>query len=89
MSIEPLKQGRVELYDHQGKREFPSFAEALQHARSFLRDTLVKRGAGLGLRGTRLEIREDILEDYADYSRRARKELVIARIEATLSGMPE
>ncbi len=89
VSIEPLKQGRVELYDHQGKREFPSLAEALEQARSLLRDTLEKRGRELGLNGTHFEIREDILEDYADYSRRARKELVIARIEATLSGMPE
>ena len=89
VSIEPLKRGRVELYDHQGKREFSSFEESLQHARTFLRDTLEKRGGELGLRDTRFEITEDILEDYADYSRRARKVLVIARIEATLSGMPE
>ena len=89
VSIEPLKQGRVELYDHQGKREFASFAEALEHGRALLRDTLKQRGGELGLKGARLEITEEILEDYADYSRRARKELVIARIEATLSGMPE
>ena len=89
VSIAPLKQGRVELYDHQGKREFASFAEALEHGRALLRDTLEKRAGELGLSGTHFEITEDILEDYADYSRRAHKALVIARTEAPLTAMPE
>ena len=42
----------------------------------------------LGLGGTHLEWREELIEDYADFSRRTRKELVIARVEAILTGMP-
>ena len=47
------------------------------------------RAEALGLRDVQFALHEDILEDYADFSRRARKELIIARVEALLTGMPE
>ncbi len=88
VTIEPLRRGRVELYDHQGKWEFPGLEEAMEHGRKFLKETLEARADKLGLRNTRYELSEEIMEDYADYSRRSRKELVIARLEAMLLGMP-
>ena len=88
VSIEPIKRGGVELYDHRGKREFPTLDDALAEARAFLRDTLHARATELGLRDVRFELHEDVLMDYADFSRRTRQELVIARVEALLTGMP-
>jgi hypothetical protein len=79
----------VELYDHRGKRELASFAEALAEARAFLHATLTGRADALGLKDTAYALHEEVLEDYADFSRRSRKELVIARLEAILTGMPE
>jgi len=89
VTIEPLKRGGVELYDHRGKRELASLAEAQAEARAFLQATLTARAAALGLKETVYALHEEVLEDYADFSRRSRKELVIARLEAVLTGMPE
>jgi hypothetical protein len=88
-TIEPVRQGGVELYDHQGKRHFATLALALAYARAALEAKLQGRAAELALTDTRLNVREEIVEDYAEFSRRARKELVIARVAATLTGMPE
>ena len=88
VSIEPVKAGGVELYDHQGKTFFAELDEALTHAREHLHATLHERARALGLNDVQYEINENVLEDYADWSRRARKVLVIARVEATLTGMP-
>ena len=89
VTIEPLKRGGVELYDHQGKRAFPDLAQAQAHARTALRAQLETRAQSLRLQDVRLEFSEEVIEDYAEFSRRARKELVIARIGAVLTGMPE
>ena len=89
VSIEPTKRGAVELFDHRGKRAFATLDEALAEARRLLRATLHERAAQLRLREPIFELHEEVLEDYADFSRRARKELVIARVHATLTGMPE
>jgi N-methylhydantoinase A/oxoprolinase/acetone carboxylase beta subunit len=89
VSIEPVKRGGVELFDHRGKREFPTLEAALEEARRLLRETLHARAAELRLREPHFELHEDVLMDYADFSRRARTELVIARVEALLTGMPE
>lgn len=88
VSIEPVKRGGVELFDHRGKRFFETLESALEEARGLLRDGLHARAAALGLREPHFELREEVLMDYADYSRRARTELVIARVEAVLTGMP-
>jgi hypothetical protein len=89
VSIEPLRRGGVELFDHHGKRAFASLEAALGEARAHLHDALHARAAALGLRSPHFELREEVLEDYADFSRRTRKELIIARVHALLTGMPE
>ncbi len=89
VSIEPTQRGAVELFDHRGKQTFATLAEALEEGRRLLHTTLHERAAQLGLRAPAFELHEEVLEDYADFSRRARKELVIARVHATLTGMPE
>jgi len=88
-TIEPVRRGGVEVFDHRGKRYFPTLAAALAYARAALEANLEGRAGELKLTGTHLAVREEIVEDYAEFSRRARKELVIARVEATLTGMPE
>jgi N-methylhydantoinase A/oxoprolinase/acetone carboxylase beta subunit len=89
VTIEPLRQGGVELFDHHSKRHFSSLALALAYARAALEAKLQGRAAELKLTDTRLDVQVEIVEDYAEFSRRARKELVIARVAATLTGMPE
>ncbi len=89
VSIEPVKRGGVELYDHHGKRFFASLAAAQVHARAALKDQLEARARALRLKDVAFELSEEVVEDYAEFSRRARKELVIARLEAILTGMPE
>jgi N-methylhydantoinase A/oxoprolinase/acetone carboxylase beta subunit len=89
VTIEPTKRGTVELYDHHGKRPFETLGEAMTHARTALKTQLEARAAALKLQDIEYEASEDIVEDYAEFSRRARKELVIARVFATLTGMPE
>ena len=88
VSIEPLRRGGVELYDHRGKRELPSLPAALSEARAFLKTALLARAAELGLKDTSIELSEEVREDYADFSKRTRTELVIAHVEAVLTGMP-
>ena len=88
VTVEPVKRGGVEVFDHQGKQAFATLEEGLVHARAVLEDRLKAGGKALGLGDTHLEWREDLIEDYADFSRRTRKELVIARVEAILTGMP-
>lgn len=88
VSIEPLKRGGVELYDHRGKRELPSLEAALSEARAFLKATLAARATELGLKDTSIELSEEVREDYADFSKRTRRELIIAHVEAVLTGMP-
>jgi hypothetical protein len=63
-------------------------AEARTEARRMLEARLRERAAALGLMDTELHISEEVIEDYADFSRRTRKELVLARMEAVLTGMP-
>jgi N-methylhydantoinase A/oxoprolinase/acetone carboxylase beta subunit len=89
VSIEPVKRGGVELFDHAGKRPFPTLEAALAEARTLLRERLHERARQLGLCAPQFELHEEVLMDYADFSRRARTELVIARVEALLTGMPE
>jgi len=89
VSIEPVVGGGVELFDHEGKRPFPGLAEALAHARDWLRTTLGARAAALGLRHDGVQLSEEVLEDYAPLSRRARKELVIAHVRGQVTGVPE
>ncbi len=72
----------------QGKTAFPTLAEGLAHARAALPKQLTAAGEALGLTETQLETSEEIIEDQADFSSRTRKELVIARLEPILKGMP-
>ena len=88
VTLEPLRYGGVELFDHHSKRAFPTLAEGIAHARQGLEARLRQRAADLGLASPELTFREEVIEDYADYSKRTRKELVIARVEATLTGLP-
>jgi hypothetical protein len=88
VSVEPVVTGGFELFDHQGKRFFPAFADAMAEGRAFLRSALEARARALGLREPRLALEEEVLEDYAAFSRRTRKELIIARIEGVLTGDP-
>jgi hypothetical protein len=81
VTVEPVKRGGVEVFDHQGKRPFATVEEGLAHARAALEQRLTADGEALGLSDTRLEWNEEVIEDYADFSRRTRKELVIARVE--------
>jgi hypothetical protein len=89
VTIEPVRRGGVELYDHRGKRFFETLAAAQAQARTELKASLEDRARALRLKDIAFDVSEEVIEDYAEFSRRARKELVIARIEATLSGMPE
>ena len=89
VTIEPVRRGGVELFDHQGKRSFATLAEAQAHARATLRHQLEDRARALHLKDVAFQIDEELIEDYAEFSRRARKELVIARTHATLTGMPD
>ena len=89
VTIEPVKRGGVELYDHHGKRFFSSLAAAQSDARALLKERLEARARALRLKDVAFELSEEVIEDYAEFSRRARKELVIARLEAVLTGMPE
>ncbi|MCZ6556837.1 MAG: hypothetical protein O7A69_03555 [SAR324 cluster bacterium] len=88
VTVEPVKRGGVEVFDHQGKQGFASLREGLAHARRLLDNQLRASGDALGLQDVHLELREEVFEDYADFSSRTRKELVIARVEAILTGMP-
>ena len=88
-TIEPLRYGGVEVFDHQGKRAFPTLEHGLRHARASLEGHLKERAQALGLADPEWEWHQEVLEDYADFSRRTRKELVIARVEALLTGMPQ
>jgi len=87
-TIEPLRNGGVELFDHRGKRAFASFAEAQAEARRILEARLLERAEALGLEDAEFRLTEEVIEDYADFSRRTRRELVLARLEAVLTGMP-
>jgi len=87
--VEPLPRDKgVEVFDHQGKTFFPTLDEGMAYAREHLTNAVQERAAQLGLVDTHLELKEEVLEDYADFSRRTRKELVIARVEAVLTGIP-
>ena len=89
VSVEPLPREKgVEVFDHQGKTFFPTLEEGMAHARATLTTAVESRAAELGLVETHLEIKEEVIEDYADFSRRTRKELVIARVEAVMTGIP-
>ncbi|MDH4246366.1 MAG: hydantoinase/oxoprolinase family protein [Deltaproteobacteria bacterium] len=88
VSIEPVKNGGVELFDHEGKTPFPTLEVAQERARSLVRSRLETRARTLGLAHTRIRLHEEVLEEYAEFSRRTRKELVIARVEGILNGMP-
>ena len=87
-TLEPLRYGGVELFDHHGKRAFPTLAEGMAQAREGLEARLRRRASELEPASPELNFREEVIEDYADYSKRTRKELVIARVEATLTGLP-
>ena len=89
VTVEPLRRGGVEVFDHQGKQAFATLAEGLAHARAVLEHRLTAAAKAHGLDDTCLEWHEEVIEDYADFSRRTRKELVIARVEAVLTGMPQ
>ncbi|MDH5752466.1 MAG: hypothetical protein OEZ59_08625 [Deltaproteobacteria bacterium] len=89
VSIEPVYAGGVELFDHEGKTFFADLATALQRARALLKERLEDAARRHRLGGTSLSLSEEIIEDYADYSRRTRRELVIAHVEGVLTGMPE
>ncbi len=87
-TLEPLRYGGVELFDHHGKRPYPSLEEGMQAAKAQMEARLRERAAELGLEQPAIEFVEEVIEDYADYSRRTRKELVLARVEAVLTGLP-
>jgi N-methylhydantoinase A/oxoprolinase/acetone carboxylase beta subunit len=89
VSVEPLRYGGVELYDHRGKEAFPTLPVALAEGRRRIETVLQERARALRLGGTELTWREEVIEDYAEFSKRTRKELVIARLEGVLTGMPE
>ena len=89
VSVEPLPREKgVEVFDHTGKTSFPTLEEGMAHGRSLLKAKLTHRAQELGLEETHLELNEEVIEEYADFSQRKRKELVIARIEAILTGIP-
>jgi hypothetical protein len=87
-TLEPLRYGGVELFDHHGKRALPTLEAGLAEARRVLEARLRERAAAEGLREIEVRIREEVIEEYAEFSRRTRKELVLARVEAVLTGMP-
>ena len=60
----------------------------MQAAKAQMETRLRERAAELGLEQPAIEFVEEVIEDYADYSRRTRKELVLARVEAVLTGLP-
>jgi N-methylhydantoinase A/oxoprolinase/acetone carboxylase beta subunit len=88
VTVEPLRYGRVELFDHEGKQEFDSLADGLAHAHRTVRQRLEERADALGLGEVHLDVREELMEQYADFSARTRKELVIARVHGIVTGMP-
>ncbi|MEE8396176.1 MAG: hydantoinase/oxoprolinase N-terminal domain-containing protein [bacterium] len=88
-TVEPLRYGRVEVFDHESRAEFDSVAAGFAHARAQLEARLTARAGELGLGEVELNWNEEVLEEYADYSKRTRKQLVIARLEAILTGIPE
>jgi hypothetical protein len=87
-TLEPLRYGGVELFDHHGKRALPSLEEGLAEAKRVLEARLRERAAAEHVADPRVRFREEIIEEYADFSKRTRKELVLARVEAVLTGMP-
>ena len=89
VTLEPVRYGGVELFDHQGKTFFPDLQSGLEHARAHLRNLLEAQAREHRLTHTDLRIHEEVIEDYADYSKRGRKELIIAHVEGMLTGMPE
>ena len=89
ISVEPLRYGGVELYDHRGKEAFPSLDEAMAEGRRRIEAVLKDRAQALRLGGTELTWRDEVIEDYVEFSKRTHKELVIARLEGVLTGMPE
>ncbi|HEX7926057.1 MAG TPA: hydantoinase/oxoprolinase family protein [bacterium] len=89
VSVEPLRYGGVELYDHQGKETLPSLEAAMAEGRRRIEAALTTRAKALRLGKTALTWHESRVEDYVEFSKRSRKELVIARIEGVLTGMPE
>jgi hypothetical protein len=89
VSLEPLRYGGVELYDHHGKETFPALELAEAEGRRRIEQALRDRAKALRLGGTELSWREERVEDYVEFSKRSRKELVIARLEGVLTGMPE
>ena len=89
VTVEPLRNGGVELYDHAGKQPYRGLAEALDEGRRRIEAALTARAQTLRLAHLRWDWREEVIEDYADFSQRTRKELVIARLEGTLTGMPD
>ncbi len=89
VSIEPLRYGGVELYDHRGKATFPTLEEAVAEGRRRIEAELTQRAQVLRLGSTELTWREEQIEDYVEFSKRTRKELVIARLEGVVTGMPE
>lgn len=87
-TLEPLRYGGVELFDHHGKRTLPTLEEGLAEARHVLESRLRERAQAEGLDEIVVRFREEVIEEYAEFSRRTRKELVLARVEAVLTGMP-
>jgi N-methylhydantoinase A/oxoprolinase/acetone carboxylase beta subunit len=87
-TLEPLRHGGVDLFDHHGKRPFATLAQGLAEARRVLEARLRARADAMGLVQPELRFREEVIEDYAEFSRRTRKEFVLARVEAVLTGMP-
>ncbi|MBI3993880.1 MAG: hypothetical protein HY342_11440 [Candidatus Lambdaproteobacteria bacterium] len=90
VTVEPLRYGgQVEVFDHEHKTTCPSLEAGMTLARARVREVLQARAEALGLRAPVLEESEELIEEYADFSRRTRKELVIARVKGVLTGTPE
>jgi hypothetical protein len=89
VSIEPLRYGGVELYDHHGKETFPNLETALVEGRRRIETVLMERAKSLRLTGIELTWHENRIEDYVEFSKRTQKEVVVARLEGVLTGMPE
>lgn len=89
VTAEPLRYGGVELYDHRGKETFPSLETALTEGRRRIEAALMERAKALRLSGIKLTWHESRIEDYVEFSKRTQKEVVIARLEGVLTGMPE
>ena len=87
-TVEPRKGGDVEVFAVGRRARFDTPALGIEAARGWLCERLEEEAARLNLHDAQLHIAVEKTEDYADFSKRQRRELVIARLRACLQGYP-